>query len=63
MAHCDLPWKFHANPFGSFRTKLLTNRQTDRQTNNNKNITSFMEVIIQKYQDTKNTKKHKNNIK
>jgi len=27
----NLPWKFHANPFGSFCAKLLTDRQTDKQ--------------------------------
>jgi len=27
----NLLWKFHANPFRSFCTKLLTDRQTDRQ--------------------------------
>jgi len=28
----SLPWKFHANTFGSFCAKLLTDRQTDKQT-------------------------------
>jgi len=27
----NIPWKFHANPFGSFCAKLLTDRQTDQQ--------------------------------
>ena len=43
----NLPWKFHANAFGSFCAKLLTDRQTDRQTNtkNDEDITSLAEVI------------------
>ena len=28
----NVPWKFHANPFRSFCAKLLTDRQTDKQT-------------------------------
>jgi len=28
----NFPWKFHANPSGSFCAKLLTDRQTNRQT-------------------------------
>jgi len=35
---------FPANPFGSFCAKRLT----DRQTNNDKNLTSFVEVMNQK---------------
>ena len=31
LAHCNLPWKFHANLFGSFCAKLLTDRQTNKQ--------------------------------
>jgi len=31
-AIANLPWKFRANAFGRFSAKLLTNRQTDRQT-------------------------------
>jgi len=27
----NLPWKFHANPFGSFWVKLLTDKQTHKQ--------------------------------
>ena len=38
----NLPCKFHVNPFVSFCTKLLTDRQT--QTNNDDNITSMAEV-------------------
>jgi len=30
----NLPCKFHAKPFESFCAKLLTNRQTDKETNN-----------------------------
>jgi len=30
----NFPWKFHTNPFRSFCANLLTDRQTDRQTNN-----------------------------
>jgi len=41
----NLPWKFHANPFGSFCAKLLTDRQTNKQTNNDENISSLTEVI------------------
>jgi len=41
----NLPWKFHANAFGSFCAKLLTGRQTDRQTdkqsNNDDYVSSF----------------------
>jgi len=36
------PWTFHANPFGSFCVKLLT----DRQTNNDDYVSSLAEVII-----------------
>jgi len=36
----NLPSKFHANPFGSFCTKL----QTDKQTDNDNYITSLAEV-------------------
>jgi len=28
----NLSWKFHANPFGRFCAKLLTDRRTDKQT-------------------------------
>ena len=38
------PSKFHANPFGSFWAKLLTDKQADKQTNNDENITSLAEV-------------------
>jgi len=38
------PRKFHANPFGSFWTKLLTDRQADKQTDTDENITSLVEV-------------------
>jgi len=31
--YANLPWKFHANPFGSFCAKLLTKRQTGKQIN------------------------------
>jgi len=41
----NLPWKFHANPFWGFCAKLLTNRQTGRQTNNDENISFFAEII------------------
>jgi len=41
----SLPWKFHANPFGSFCAKLITDRQTNRQTNNDDHISSLVEVI------------------
>jgi len=27
LAHCQPSWKFHANPFGSFCAKLLTDKQ------------------------------------
>ena len=40
LAHCQLPWKFYANPFGSFCAKLLT----DRQTGNDDYISSLAEV-------------------
>ena len=40
------PWKFHANPFRSFCTKLLTDRQTDKQTDNDDYISCLAEVII-----------------
>ena len=45
----NLPWKFHANPSGSCCAKLLTNRQTDRQSNNDKDITSLVEIITRQY--------------
>ena len=38
-------WKFHANPFGNLCAKLLRDRQTDKQTNNDENITSLPEVM------------------
>jgi len=41
----NLLQKFHVNPFGSFRAKLLTNKQTDKQTNTDENISSLSEVI------------------
>jgi len=44
MAHCLLSWKFRANPFGSFCAKLLTDKQTNRQTNNDDYISSLVEV-------------------
>ena len=44
MPIANLPWKFHANPCRSFCIKLLTNRQTERQTDNNENISSLAEV-------------------
>ena len=45
-----LPWKFHENPFSRFSVMLLTDRQTDGQTDrqatdNDENIT-FAEIII-----------------
>jgi len=40
----NVPWKFYANPFGSFCTKLLTGNQTNRQTNNDDYITFLTEV-------------------
>jgi len=33
-AHCNLPWKFHANPFRSFCAKLLTEKRTNNDENN-----------------------------
>ena len=36
----NLPLKFHVNPSGSFCAKLLT----DKQTNNDENISSLVEV-------------------
>jgi len=36
---------FHANQFGSFCAKLLRDRQTDKQINNDENITSLPEVM------------------
>jgi len=44
-----LPWKFHANPFGSFWVKLWqtdrqTDRQTGKQTNNDDYIFSLADV-------------------
>jgi len=41
----NLPWTFHANPFGSFCAKL----RTDKQTNNDKNIISLAEIMITHY--------------
>jgi len=41
----NLPWKFHANPFGNFLRKVAstqTSRQTDRQTNND--VSSMADV-------------------
>ena len=35
----NLLWKFHANPFGSFCAKLLTDKHTDKQRNSDENIT------------------------
>jgi len=34
LAIANLPWKFHANLFGSFYAKLVTGIQTNRQRNN-----------------------------
>jgi len=39
----NLPWKFHANPFGSFCAKLLA----DKQANTDENISSLVEVLNQ----------------
>jgi len=52
----NLPWKFHANPFGSFCAKLPTDKQTDRQWRlhillgggNNKNKHSLIWTIYEK---------------
>ena len=44
LAHCQSSLKFCANPFGSFRAKLLTDRQTNKQTHNDEHITSLAEV-------------------
>jgi len=41
--NANLPWRFNANLFGSFCTKLLTVRQTD----NDDYITSLAEVITE----------------
>ena len=41
----NLPWKCHANPFGSFCAKLLTDRQTDKQINNGNYISFLAEII------------------
>jgi len=41
LAHCQPSVKFRANPFASFCAKLLT----DKQTNNDENITSMAEVM------------------
>jgi len=38
LAYCQPPSKFHADPFESFCAKLLTNRQTDRQTTTKKDL-------------------------
>ena len=43
----DIPWKFQKNPSITFWVILLTHRQTDRQTNYGKNITSLAEVITE----------------
>jgi len=42
----DMPWKFRKDPFINFWVILLTHRQTERQTNSGKNITSLAEVIL-----------------
>jgi len=39
----NLPGKFHANPLGSFYTKLLTDRQTDKQT---MTITGYISSMV-----------------
>jgi len=41
-AVANLPCKCRANPFGSFWVKLLTQKQT----NNNENLSSLAEIII-----------------
>ena len=38
--------KFHPNPFITFWVMLFTDKQTDRQTNATKNITSFAKEVI-----------------
>jgi len=42
----DIPSKFRKDPSITFRVILLTHRQTDRQTDSGKNITSLAEVMI-----------------
>ena len=46
----NIHWNFHVNPFRRFCAKLLSNRQTDRQTNDDENIT-LAEVINRKKTD------------
>jgi len=43
LVHCQPPLKIHGNPFGSFCTKSITDKQ---KTNNDGNITSLAEVKI-----------------
>jgi len=45
LAHFNIPWKFHANPFGIFCSKLLRDRQTDKQTNKNDDYITFLAEI------------------
>jgi len=42
----DIPSKFQKDPSITFRVILLTHRQTNRQTETGKNITSLAEVKI-----------------
>jgi len=53
----DIPSKFQKDPSITFRVILLTQRQTDKQTKSDKNITSLAEVITSSHATMANLQK------